>query len=66
MSDIGGRLIRGSRPSRYGSVDGENDEAELVRLANIELYAKRARAGQPIFEDQHRAASSLGASKQLG
>jgi len=29
----------------------DNEDAELIRLANLELYAKRARAGQPVFEE---------------
>ena len=31
--------------------DDECDEAEVVRLANVEAYARRVRAGLPVFED---------------
>ena len=51
MSDVGGRPIRGYRPSRYGCPDEEDELTELARLANVEAYAKRASAGLPIFQD---------------
>ena len=51
MSEDGGRPVRGYRPSRYGLTEDDCDEAELVRLANIQLYAERVSAGLPIFED---------------
>lgn len=51
MSLDGGRPIRGCRPGRYGTSDEECDEAEVVRLANVEVYARRVRAGLPLFEE---------------
>jgi len=51
MSEVGGRSIRGRRPGWYGMSDDECDEAEVVRLANVEAYARRVRAGLPVFED---------------
>ena len=51
MSRDGGRPIRGFRPGRYGVSEEECDEAEVVRLANVELYARRVRAGLPLFEE---------------
>ncbi len=51
MSQDGGWPIRGGRPGRYGSSDDECDEAEVVRLANVELYARRVSVGLPIFEE---------------
>ena len=51
MSRDGGRYIRGGRPGRYGASEDECDEAEVVRLANVELYARRVSAGLPIFEE---------------
>jgi hypothetical protein len=59
MSVEGGRSVRGCRPSRYGLVEEPCEEAELIRLANIEQYAKRASAGLPIFEEAAEAAASL-------
>jgi hypothetical protein len=47
----GGRSIRGYRPSLFGLPEDPSEEAEIIRLANLELYARRARAGLPIFED---------------
>jgi hypothetical protein len=46
-----GRRVRGYRPSRYGPQEQASEEAEVVRLSNLEVYAKRASAGLPIFED---------------
>ncbi len=51
MLKDGGRPIRGSRPGKYGLPDEECDEAEVVRLANVEAYARRVRAGLPLFEE---------------
>jgi len=59
MSPDGGRRIRGYRPSRYGQPDEDNDRAQAVRLANLEVYAERASAGQPIFEDLGDASAAL-------
>lgn len=47
----GGRPVRGYRPSRFGLFDEECEEAEVIRLSNLEVYARRASAGLPIFED---------------
>ena len=59
MSPDGGRRIRGCRPSRYGLPEEDNDRSQAVRLANLEVYAERASAGQPIFEDLRDAAAAL-------
>ena len=55
----GGRPIRGGRPGRHGASDDECDEAEVVRLANVELYARRVSAGLPIFEEPADALGRL-------
>lgn len=65
MSAEGGRPVRGFRPSHYGLVEEPCDEAELVRLANIEVYAKRASAGLPIFEEPGDLPASLIAGKRV-
>ena len=44
-------VLRGYRPSRLTRYDSGEDEAEVVRLANLERYIMRARAGLPIFDD---------------
>ena len=54
----GGRPVRGFRPSRYGFAEEETEEAELVRLENVEVYARRARLGLPIFEEPGNPASA--------
>jgi len=47
----GSRRVRGCRPSRYGLQEQASEEAEVVRLSNLDVYAKRASAGLPIFEE---------------
>jgi len=59
MSPDGGRRIRGCRPSRYGQPEEDTDRAQAVRQANLEVYAQRASAGQPIFEDLGDASATL-------
>ena len=51
----GGRPIRGYRPSRFGLPEEECEEAETVRLSNVDTYARRVSAGLPIFEDVETA-----------
>jgi hypothetical protein len=58
MSTDGERPIRAFRPSRYGLPDDQTEEAEMIRLANVEVYTKRASAGLPIFEEVPPAAIS--------
>ena len=41
--------LRGYRPGRYGLSEDASDEAQITRLANVEIYARRVRAGLPIF-----------------
>jgi hypothetical protein len=43
--------VRAGRPSRYGGKDLVSEEAETVRLSNLETYAKRASQGLPIFDE---------------
>jgi hypothetical protein len=45
-----GRPVRGYRPGRYG-LDEDEGEDQQVRLANVEVYSRRAQAGLPIFEE---------------
>jgi len=41
--------LRGYRPGRYGLPEDASAEAQITRLANVEIYARRVRAGLPIF-----------------
>lgn len=50
--------VRGYRPSRCMPCEEGGDERERVRLANLERYMMRARAGLPIFEEPGQAAVS--------
>ena len=59
MSTDGERSIRGRRPGRYGMPEDESDEAEVVRLANVEAYARRVRAGLPLFEEPREPVGSM-------
>lgn len=47
----GGQPIRGYRPSRFGLMDMEPEEEERIRSANVEVYARRVRAGLPVFDE---------------
>jgi len=53
--------LRGYRPSRYAVPDEEEQErgAQMVRLSNVEFYAKRARKGLPLFRDTDKLPSVL-------
>jgi hypothetical protein len=64
MSQEGGRPVRAYRPSQYGLFEEPCEEAELIRLANIEEYAKRASAGLPIFEETPEPGASLISGKR--
>lgn len=57
-----GRPVRGYRPGRYGSDEAE-DEDDRIRLANIELYSRRAQAGLPIFEEDKSARPPMAMKK---
>jgi hypothetical protein len=46
-----GHSIRAFRPSHYGQADEYVEEVQLEKLANLEVYAHRAEAGLPLFED---------------
>jgi hypothetical protein len=59
----GGRPIRGYRPSVFGLPEDECEEAEIIRLANLELYARRASAGLPIFDDIDGTSPSVKAKR---
>lgn len=52
-----GPVMRGCRPSRVSGRDNDS-ECEVIRLANLERYVLRARAGLPIFDEP--AAGELG------
>ena len=43
--------IRGCRPGRYGLPEEDSEETQIIRMANVEIYAKRAEARLPIFRD---------------
>ncbi len=52
MSPDGGRTVRAYRPSRFGTIEQNNEDAEMIRLANLKLYANRVNAGRPIFDER--------------
>ena len=55
--------IRGYRPGRYGLPEEEDDQAQVTRMANVEIYAKRVKAGLPIFRKGARGFPAAGADK---
>jgi hypothetical protein len=52
--------VRGYRPSRRVPSEEGSEERERVRLANLERYMLRARAGLPIFDEAGHGAASSG------
>ncbi len=54
--------VRGYRPSRYSPFEDDVAQRETVRLANLERYIVRARAGMPIFDEpeHHSFPGTLG------
>ncbi len=55
--------IRGCRPGRCGVPEEGVEEAQSVRMANVEIYAKRAKAGLPIFRDAGGSPPALSGGK---
>lgn len=43
--------MRGYRPSRLAPFEDDLAQRESIRLANLERYIVRARAGMPIFDE---------------
>jgi hypothetical protein len=62
---IAGRSVRAYRPSRCVSHEQFEDDAERDRLANLALYALRAEAGLPLF-DQPAAEPAPVQRKRVG
>lgn len=46
--------VRGYRPSRFAPFDEGLAHRESLRLANLERYIVRARAGMPIFDENEQ------------
>ena len=63
---IGGRTFRGFRPSHFcrHEEDLEEEDAQQVKHAMIQLYARRAEAGLPLFEPAN-VVRRLGTSPDL-
>jgi hypothetical protein len=57
MSDLG-PVFRGFRPSRVSPYSREDNFGEVLRLANLERYIRRAQAGLPIFDDTNQGGAS--------
>ena len=55
--------IRGYRPGRYGLSREDSEEDEHIRMTNVEIYAKRVRAGLPVFRRDARNSPAVGADK---
>ena len=64
--------MRAFRPSRFGSLEEEaivDPVEETVRVAKMQVYAKRAEAHQPLFQEdaewplESRARRSSGSPK---
>lgn len=46
-----GPVFRGYRPSRFAGSPSDDGYSEMLRIANLERYIRRAQAGLPIFDD---------------
>jgi hypothetical protein len=58
MLPCNGLCIRGYRPGGYGAPGLEETETlRLLKMAKIEVYASRARAHLPIFEEDQTPVS---------
>jgi hypothetical protein len=57
--------MRAFRPSRFAPVDEYEEEHQLAKDANVEVYAKRAAAGMPLFDRPVAPGDAGGRSSQL-
>lgn len=46
--------MRAFRPSQFGRHEDVDDEAEQVKLVNLQQYAQRAQEGLPLFESRQQ------------
>lgn len=46
--------MRAFRPSQFGRHEDVDEEAEQVKLVNLQHYAQRAQAGLPLFETRQK------------
>ena len=58
--------IRGYRPGRYGPPEEDSEQADIMRMVNVEIYAKRVRAGLPIFRRGARGSPAAGGADKPG
>jgi hypothetical protein len=56
--------IRGYRPSRFVPFDDGMAHRESLRLANLERYIFRARAGMPIFDENEQLSRPMAPPSQ--
>ena len=57
--------MRAFRPSRFAPAEEYEEEDQRAKDAKVELYAKRAQAGMPLF-DRPGAAGEAARSSELG
>jgi hypothetical protein len=57
--------MRAYRPSLLSEHEPDRIESEVIRLANLERYIRRARAGLPLFEESTRRAGRTGRSLSI-
>ncbi len=55
--------VRGYRPGRYGLPEEDSEEDLKIRMANVEIYAKRVRAGLPVFRRDAGGYIAVGTDK---
>ena len=60
---LGGRTFRAFRPSRYARLEEPEEENTEFKQAKIQIYMRRAEAGQPLFESAN-VVKALGGGKE--
>ena len=63
---IGGWRMRAFRPSRFGALDEAacDPVEELTRIAKVQMYARRAEAKQPLFQEETESMSKSAAREE--
>jgi hypothetical protein len=57
--------MRAFRPSRFGSLEDEvaDPSEEIARIAMIQVYAKRAKANEPLFQEDPESHARLASTE---
>ena len=58
--------MRAFRPSKIASVDGDTEDSidQIVKIAQVRRYSRRAAAHLPLFEKEAKPASLVAAAEE--